>query len=115
MGPTLPVPTNSVPTVVFYRRESLCRQLIAVPTAVEAVPTGAYADHSVPTVAVGIDCADGNEAYADGLLPSAQMDFPVVLATTERRGRRRKIFSFPLVRAKKQKEIEAPTFSQGTN
>ena len=39
---------------VSGRREKLCRRFSSVPTARWPVPTGPYADHPVPTVAVGI-------------------------------------------------------------
>jgi hypothetical protein len=43
------------------------------------VPTPAYADGDVPTVAVGTDCADGIFSCADGYRPSAPCLRPVVL------------------------------------
>jgi hypothetical protein len=49
-----------------------------VPTAIWPVPTPAYADGDVPTVAVGTDCADDIFSYADGYRPSAPCLLPVV-------------------------------------
>jgi hypothetical protein len=52
-----------------------------VPMAIWPVPTPAYADGNMPTVAVGTDCADGIFSCADGYRPSAPCLRPVVMRT----------------------------------
>jgi hypothetical protein len=67
-----------VPTAHNGRRHSYRPTAKSVPTAIWSVPTPAYADGDVPTVAVGTDCADGIFSCADGYRPSAPCLRPVV-------------------------------------
>jgi hypothetical protein len=75
-----------VPTTHYDRRPIAMPTAKLMPTAIWSVPTPAYTDGDVPTVAIGTDCADGIFSCADGYRPSAPCLRPVVHHTRSKTG-----------------------------
>jgi hypothetical protein len=67
-----------VPTAHHGRRPKAMPTAKPVPTAIWPVPTPAYADDDMPTVAVGTDCANDIFSCANGYRPSVPCLRPVV-------------------------------------